>query len=164
MTDMGQPQRVPNKTELRRYLSSGLTQQQIADKWLEDSGEKVSRSAIGMAIERYGLTGVARSRPSYSDLIPWTLAPEHRFHTDVRMLRLEGRRLAGIPLTEDQQRWLDQWKEDLDAAGAVVYYDRDTEEGFFWIPRTKEHGDSLVDVPDKAKPPRSGGAAKRSAS
>lgn len=137
--------KVPDKTTMRRYLARGMTQQQIADAWLEETGERVARSAIAMAIERYDLRS-ANPRPTYDELLPWTVAVEHRNHMDARMLRLEGRRRAGKPLNEQEARYLERWKEELAEANAVVYYDRDTSEGFFWVPRMKHHGDSLIDT------------------
>lgn len=137
--------KVPDKTTMRRYLAKGMTQQQIADAWLDETGEKVARSAIAMAIERYGLRS-ANPRPTYEELLPWTVAVEHRNHMDARMLRLEGRLRAGKSLNEQELRYLERWKEELAEANAVVYYDRDTSEGFFWVPRTKQHGDSLIDM------------------
>lgn len=145
-------QRVPNKTQMRSYLSKGMTQKEIAEAWEAESGIKVSRSAIAMAIERYNLKS-SRPRPTYDDLLPWTVAAEHRAHIDARMLRLEGRlRMHGEKaLNEAEHRWLAQWKADLERLGAVVHYERDTEEGFFWIPRQPEHGDELI-----ARPKQSG--------
>lgn len=152
--------KVPNKTQMRRYLSRGMTQQQIVEAWMEDGGEEVSRSAIAMAIERYGLKS-AHPRPTHEDMLPWTVALEHRGHIDARMLRLEGRRRKGMPLTESQQRWLDQWKAELERKNAVVHYERTTAEGFFWIPRTDEHGDDLIDRSNARGGSPKGGTSQR---
>jgi hypothetical protein len=148
---MAPPVRVPNKTQLRRYLSRGLTQQEIVDEWEAASSHRVSRSAIAMAIERYGLKS-AHPRPTYPELLPWIIREDHRQHIDARMLRLEGRSRSGQKLSQHEQRWLDQWKHDLERAGAVVHYERDADEGFFWIARTAEHGDDLIDRSNAVKP------------
>lgn len=103
-----------------------------------------------MAISRFGLES-ARPRPEYRSLLPWKLSEEHRHHIDARMLRLEGRRREGGKLSESEQRWLDNWKAELDRLNAVVYYDRDTEEGFFWIPREEHHTD-IIDPGDDDDP------------
>lgn len=133
---MAHPTLVPNKTQLRRYLSKGMTQQEIVDAWEKDSNHRVSRSAIGMAIERYGLKEFARVRPNYPEMLPWIVAAEHRDHIDARMLRLEGRRRSGRKLSEKEERWLEQWKAELEESDAVVRYERNSEEGFYWVPRT----------------------------
>jgi hypothetical protein len=149
---MAPPVKVPNKTQMRRYLSRGLTQQEIVEAWEADSGYRVSRSAIAMAIERYDLKS-AHPRPTYPDLLPWVIQVEHRNHIDARMLRLEGRRRSGQKLHKQEQRWLDQWKHELfEVRNAVVHYEKDTDEGFFWIPRTAEHGDDLIDRSNAVKP------------
>lgn len=147
LVDMAPPQRVPGKGELKRYLLAGMTQAQIVEAWEKDSGYRVSRSAIGMAISRFGLNS-AHERPEYKELLPWVVSEEHRHHIDARMLRLEGRRRAGRPLNETEQRWLDKWKAELERKGAVVYYDRDTEEGFWWVPREAHHED-IIDPGDE---------------
>lgn len=143
--------KVPDKTTMRRYLAKGMTQQQIADAWLDETGERVARSAIAMAIERYGLRS-ANPRPTYEELLPWTVAVEHRNHMDARMLRLEGRLRAGKSLNEQELRYLERWKEELAEANAVVYYDRDTDTGFWWVPRRPEHGDDLIDRSNAPRP------------
>jgi hypothetical protein len=86
----------------------------------------------------------------HSDLIPWKLEPEHVYRPEARLLRLEGRRRAGHVLREDELKWLENWKAELAEAKAVIHYDKDTEEGFFWVtrsdPRVVTNGkDDLID-------------------
>lgn len=127
-------QMVPDHTQMRRYLDRGLTQQQIVAAWEEDTGVRVSRSAIAMAINRYGLSS-ANHRPRYEDTLPWKVKKEHANHYDARMLRLEGRRREGNPMTDRELHMLNQWKELLHTRGAVIAYEPDTEQGFFWLQR-----------------------------
>ena len=134
-------QKAPGKTELRRYIEKGLTQAQIAEAWEKDTGVRVGRSTIAMAIERYGLHS-AHPRPRYEDMLPWVVTAEHRMAWDARMLRLEGRRRQGKKLTEDELRWLTQWREQLDTQNAVIMYHPGTADGFFWVER--EDGDDDV--------------------
>lgn len=165
---MAPPTKVPDKTTLRRYLERGLTQQQIADQWEKDSGIRVARSAIALAIERYDLHS-ATTRPDYSELLPWHIRKEHRFLTDPRMLRFESRRRNGMQLTERQAEQLARWKEELEEANAVVRYEWDTDEGWFLVSRD-EPGvvtlgpHDLVDRSNAVKGPVVGtkGAARRS--
>lgn len=160
---MSNARRVPDADQLRAYLDKGLTHAEIADAWLKDSGVRVSRSTVSMAVARYNLKDHSpRAHMRHSDLIPWHLDPEHVYRPEARLLRLEGRRRAGHLLREDESRWLENWKTELSNAGAVVHYDPDTEEGFFWVskadPRVVTEGpDDLIDrsnaeVPEKAKP------------
>lgn len=112
---------VPSKTELRRYLERGLSQSKIAAEYEKDTGIRVSRSAIGMAIARYGLKS-SRDAPRYEDMLPWQIAPEHKMHKIARLLRLEGRRREGNPLSEEELRWLEGFVDDLNESGEVVDY------------------------------------------
>lgn len=146
MSGMANTVKGPNKTQLKAYLSQGMTQQQIVEAWAQDSGVRVARSTIAMLIERSGLES-ANPRPRYDELLPWRVAPEHRDDIDARALRLEGRRRAGGKITPWQEKWLEGWIADLRNANAVVHYDRATEKGFHWIPRTPEHGDDLIHRP-----------------
>lgn len=126
--------RVPDKTQMKKYLREGLTQQQIADRWLVDSGEQVSRSAIAMAIGRYELDS-ANPRPRYEDTMPWHVAQEHKDRYDARMLRLEARRRRGEQLTKHNKTRLTHWLKELEERDAVVAYVPDTEPGFVWVKR-----------------------------
>lgn len=137
-------QKVPGEAQLRKYLDRGLTQAQIVEAWREDSSEVVSRSAIGMAIKRYGLQS-AHPRPRYEDTLPWRVREEHLMHYDARMLRLEARRRRGQALKPEDLSRLDYWRKELDRLDAVVYYDENSPEGFLWIPREPEHGTDLID-------------------
>lgn len=135
---------VPDKTTLKNYLAKGLTQAQIVDAWASDSGNRVSRSAIAMAIARYNLNS-NNPRTRHDDLLPWRVELEHRGLSDARNLRALGRRREGRPLPPVDEQRLDSWLEKLNEANAVVRYEPDTEEGFFWVPRLPEHGDDIID-------------------
>lgn len=136
----GMQQIVPDKTQMRRYLDKGLSQAGIVEQYEEDTGIRVSRSAIAMAIGRYGLKS-SRPRPRYMDTLPWKVEPEHRDHNDARMLRLEGRRRSGGSLTGKELRILEAWLDLLKERGAVIEYEPRTKKGFFWVPRTDADDD-----------------------
>lgn len=135
---------VPDKTTLKNYLAKGLTQAQVVDAWEKDSGNRVSRSAIAMAIERYGLKS-NNPRVRHEDLLPWHVEMQHRHLSDARNLRSLGRKKQGRQLSENDAQRLEAWLQRLTEANAVVRYDADTEEGFFWVPRLPEHGDDVID-------------------
>ena len=134
---------VPDATTLRRYLKKGLTQAQIADAWEADSGVRVSRSAIAMAIARYGLE-TPRPRRRNTDLLPWVLKKEHQMATEARLLRMEGRRRRGEPLSKADLTWVSNWVEELRRDNAVITYLPNTKQGFHRVARTKKDGDSLI--------------------
>lgn len=130
---------------MRRYLKQGLTQQQIAEQWENDSGIRVSRAAIAMAISRYGLKS-AHSRPRYEDTLPWAVRSEHRNNHNARMLRLEARRRnpgEGKPLTEQERGWLAAYTRTLKERDVVVTYVPELPEGFVWVPRNKWDDDMI---------------------
>lgn len=136
---------VPDKTKMEAYLNAGLTQAQIVEQYEKDTGIRVSRAAIGMAINRYGLSS-NNPRQRYEDLLPWTLRPQHAMHTEARLLRLEGRRRRGLSLTEAELTWLNNWLQLMRDKNAVVTYNPDTEDGFYWVER-EETDDDLIRRP-----------------
>lgn len=139
---------VPNKTQMRRYLEQGLSQAGIVEQYERDTGIRVSRSAIAMAIGRYELKS-SRPRPRYMETVPWKVEPVHRDHNDARMLRLEGRRRSGGSLSAKELRILEGWLDLLRERNAVITYEPKSKKGFFWVPR-EEHDDDIVRRPDEA--------------
>ena len=133
---------VPDKTQLRRYLEKGLTQQQVVDAWERDSGVKVSRSAIAMALARYGLES-AHPRDRYEDLLPWKIKPEHMRLMDARNLRLEARRRRGLPLSSRDEKRLINWLDELEQRNAVIVYRPNTHRGFWWVTRNEDDTDII---------------------
>lgn len=131
---MPTPKRAPSKEQLQDYLSRKLTQQQMVDAYFAETGIKVSRSAIAMAMHRTGLANTAHVR--HDDLLPWTLRPEHRYQRDARYLRSESRRRRGEAVSAAELRRLQAWKTELDSRNAVIHYDPDSPGGWWWIERT----------------------------
>lgn len=139
---------VPDKTQMRSYLKAGLSQKQIVEQYEKDTGIKVSRSAIAMAISRYGLKS-SRPRERYMDMIPWDVAMEHQHLPEVRLLRFEARRRRGLDVSDTDMTWLNNWLIELDDKNAVVTYDARTDQGFWLVPRT-EDDDDIVRRPVQA--------------
>jgi hypothetical protein len=119
-----------------------MTQHQMVDAWEQESGMRVSRSAIAMAMQRADVPA-AKPRPRYEDMLPWHVRGEHRLNAQARLLRLEGRRRKGGHLTSRELNWLTTWREELAAANAVIVYEPDTEEGFFWVVRNDTDTDII---------------------
>lgn len=132
----------PDKTWLRHHALRGMTQQQMVEAWEEESGIKVSRSAIAMAMMRLGVDA-AKPRPRYEDTLPWHVLDEHKYNSQARLLRLEGRRRKGGKLTKRELQWLTTWRRELESHNAVVMYDPATEEGFHWVPRLESDDDII---------------------
>ena len=130
---------LPDKNELQRYVDKGLTHQQIADLVTKKTGVKVGRSAVSVALHRYG---IAKNSVRYKDYLPWRLKMEHIRAYPARMLRLMGRRAAGKPMTDVDNTLLDNWLAMLDEQELIVAYDPDdpTGQGLHYIDaKHKDH-------------------------
>jgi hypothetical protein len=138
--------KVPDCDQLKRLVSRGLTQQEIADWTRENLGERVTRSAIGQALRRCGIES-AHPRPRYEREVPWDLPMELQAHPVVRQLRLLGRENRGEPITDEERRRLGRLKAWLDEKGASVHYDADHSEKILFVPR--RDGETYVRAPDQ---------------
>lgn len=132
----------PDKTWLRRHAQRGLTQKQMVDAWELESGIRVSRSAIAMAMARQDVEA-AKPRPRYEDMLPWHVLDVHKYNSHARLLRLEGRRRKGNKLNDRELQWLTTWRRELEAHDAVIMYDPATDEGFHWVTRTAADTDII---------------------
>lgn len=138
----------PDKSWLRRHAQAGMTQQQMVNAWEKESGVRVSRSAIAMAMRRQEVEA-ANPRPRYEDMLPWHVLDAHKYNTQARLLRLEGRRRQGRSLNSKELQWLTTWRRELEAHNAVVIYDPETEEGFHWVTRLDSDQD-IIRRPDQS--------------
>lgn len=139
---------LPDVQRLAALRSEGKTYKQIA-AWVEEkTGQRVSPASVGAALSRAGKTD-ARAR--YTDHIPWVVHAEHTMHYAVRMLRMLGRRDAGLELTAEQEQRLDSWLQKLRDEHAIVAYLPDSEDGFYYI-----DGDWPADGIPIKRPPRGG--------
>jgi hypothetical protein len=135
--------KVPDKATLERWSREGLTHQQMADRTLEETGQRVTRAAISMAMQRYGL---ATQKARYNEEVPWRVRVEHLRAYPVRMLRMLGRRRAGEELDPEANERLDRWLATLVENDAVVAYDPDSDVGFHYVARTPDDGPLPVRV------------------
>ena len=138
---MAAPRKAPDRNWLEQHLRQKLSQSQMAALWEKETGIKLSRSTIGVALVREGLTG--DSKPRYEDMLPWRVKSEHAMHREARLLRLEARRRRGEELSERNLQWLTSWRKELAAADAVVTYHPDTPEGFHWVRRKPSDTDII---------------------
>ena len=144
---MAPPTLVPDKNTLIRWAEEGLTHQQMADRVLETTGVRVTRTAISAAMVRYGL---AADGKRYKDMIPWRVKVLHAKAYPVRMLRLLGRRFDGGELNDIENQALDRWLETMKENRTVVAYDPESDAGFFYI--DKKHKDHRGSAPVRRKP------------
>lgn len=143
---MGRPQQLPDAETLHRLVAQGMTHQQIVDWVWETRGERITRSAVSVALSRAGLADQA---PRYREEIPWELTGKELKAYPVRMLRLLGRRRAGGELNEEEETRLNNWLAKLKEEHAVVAYCADAEPRIIYVPR--EPGDPR-NIPIRKEP------------
>jgi hypothetical protein len=121
---------LPDVQRLQSLRDRGMTYKQIAS-WIEEKeGVKVSPASVGAALSRAGVT---KARPRYERHLPWVVHTDHIKHYAARMLRLLGRRDAGLPMSEIDTQRLDAWLSKLREEHALVVYVPDSEEGFYYV-------------------------------
>lgn len=137
---------LPPASELKRLRDRGKSLREIADHVYDTTGERVTPAAISACLSR---AGFALDTPRYDELIPWRVQMRHQKHFFVRMLRLEGRRRAGMPIRPEDERRLDEFIEELRDLGAVIHYNPDYgTDGFYAVPARSGVDMDLIRVPD----------------
>lgn len=126
---MAAPRILPPVQDLRRLVEAGMTHAEIADHIHATTGLLVSRSAVSSALSRAGLTDEA---PRYRHELPWRVKAEHLTQYQARMLRLLGRRGAGVELSDEEAQRLDAWLDSLAERELVVAYAPDGG-GFLYV-------------------------------
>ena len=128
----------------KHWVDEGLTRKEIADLYFTETGRTITVQAISMAVDRFDLP---KRRNRWDDLLPWRIAGKHRDAKEAKLLRLAGRRRAGLKNPDDFEAWLDSWLKDLEAQGRpVVAYYANTDEGFYYHKRVPEDGDGKWDL------------------
>ncbi|WDS51745.1 immunity repressor [Streptomyces phage Triumph] len=142
--------KIQDEGEVIRWFAEGRTYQWMIDEYKRKYGIDTVASMRGNFRKRRGLD---RRITRNDDLIPWFVKEEHRWKYPVAMLRVEARLRDGQDLSETEQARLASWKEMLSEEKAVVHYDPDTEDGFFYVPR--EPGDTdIIRAPKEKTTPR----------
>ena len=140
---MAAPRLLPPTPELKRLVDLGLTHSEIADYIHETHGVVVARSAVSAALSRAGLT--TRTGMRYKAEIPWRVRADHLTQYPARMLRLLGRRRAGMDLLDEEAQRLDAWLEGLAEKDLVIAYCPDGS-GFLYV-EADEVADNQDGVP-----------------
>lgn len=138
--------RTPDKETLRKWwVDEDLNRKQIVERHFEETGQRVTPQAISMAVARYGLPA---KKNRWDTLLPWRIRNEHVSMKEPKLLRLAGRRMAGLKNSPNLEKWLDGWLAELNEAGrpVVAYYPDDEVEPFRYHPRVPEDGDGEWDL------------------
>ncbi|MFF0448685.1 hypothetical protein ACFYT4_20100 [Streptomyces sp. NPDC004609] len=142
--------KIQDEGEVIRWFGEGRTYAWMVEEYRRKYNIETVPSMWGNFRQRRGLD---RRITRDDDLIPWFVKEEHRWLYPLAMLRVEARRRDGRTLTENDRSRLTSWQEMLTAQNAVVHYDPDTEEGFFYVPRRKDDVD-LIRRPERKTTPR----------
>ncbi|WP_438470804.1 hypothetical protein [Streptomyces asiaticus] len=138
--------KIQDEAEVIRWFEEGKTYQWMVDEYWRKYGIKTVPSMWGNFRRRKGLE---RRIVRDDDLIPWEVREEHRWKYAVMMLRVVARQRAGHELTETDKVRLESWLAMLEEEDAVVHYDPDTEDGFFYVPRQEGDDDIIHRPPHK---------------
>lgn len=142
----GERIRVESEEEAVRWYNDGRTFRWMAEEHERKYGRKPSIAAFQSVIRRRGLPPRSlRENP----LIPWRVRREHQRKWTHTQLRNENRRRNGLHVNSSALTDLERWKIALDKAGAVVDYRRDTEEGYFLVPRRDGIDKDLIREPER---------------
>ncbi|MEU6056997.1 hypothetical protein [Streptomyces sp. NPDC047097] len=136
--------KIQDEGEVVRWFEAGWTYDEMSAEYLRKYKIETKPSMWGNFRYRKGLPRrIARD----DELIPWAMEKGHRQLYPVIMLRIEARMKAGMEVPEDSLKRLEAWKKSLTENNAVVHYDPETEEGFFYVPREEQDGDGLIREP-----------------
>ena len=140
---MAAPRLLPPAQELKKLVDLGYTHAEIAEYVRKTTGVTVARSAVSAALSRAGLT--TRDGVRYRNELPWKVKADHLTQYPARMLRLLGRRRAGMELMDDEAQRVDAWLEGLEEKDLVIAYCPDGG-GFLYVD-ADEVGDGSDGVP-----------------
>jgi len=143
---MPREQILPDKNKLQEYIESGMTHKQIAEKVSADTGVIVGRSAVSVALHRYG---IAKDSPRYKEYLPWRVKTQHISAYPARMLRLMGRKATGKDMSDTDEKLLTNWLDMLSREDMIVAYDPDDEQGFHYIDSSFKDTDGSAPIRKK---------------
>lgn len=137
---------IQDTAEAIRWMEEeGLTYAEMTERHLAKYHIYVSQTAWSNFRRRQGLgRRIARN----SEVIPWAVEPRHQMRYIVQMLRFEARAREGRFLTELEQHKLSLFKQRLEEMNAVIHYEPETEDGFYYVPR-EEGDEDIVRMPPK---------------
>ena len=149
---MPAPKILPTSDVLVKLRQQGWTYDDIAAEY------GVTKGAVYLALRQ---AKAVKDRPRYDQLIPWTVKSEHASARPAMMLRLFGRREAGLEIPRPKARMLDKWLAEVREADVVVDYAPDfppnpaspVTGGWHYRRRIAEDGDGLIRKPEVTEAP-----------
>jgi len=140
--------KMPSDSILERWVEEGLNHEQIQERIRREMGEEVALSSVSGHLSRIGLT----NRVRYDDFIPWgRISVDHNHAFQLTMLRIGARLEAGKEVRPVDLKRYQNWVAQLKEAGAVVHYEYDSPDGFYYVAARPKIDTGLVRVPDRQK-------------
>lgn len=124
--------KIQDTGEVRRWIEEGRTYKWMAEEYARKYNIEISPTTFSEFRRREGIDG---RNVRNDELIPWAVKPGHRWAYQVQMLRAEGRRRAGLDMNPASAGHLEVFLRSLAENDAVVHYEPETEQGFFYVPR-----------------------------
>lgn len=144
---------IENDQEVNRWFEEGRKYSYMIEQYRTKYRKETTVAYWSKQRERRGFE---RRNVRDERLIPWKIEDDrHRYLEDPINLRREARRRAGEPIGKDPEYQakalaeLDNWIARLAEEDAVVHYDPDTEQGWFWLPRRPGVDLDLIREPGK---------------
>lgn len=149
---MAAPRRLPPVEQLAELVEQGFTHTQIADMLTQETGQKITRSAVSVALSRARLTTPKKDLRT----APWEVRAMHQNRFDLQMLRVHKRLEEGKPATDKDMKRYRSWRQRLDAEDAVIHYEPRSMQGFWWVRRRPGIDTGLVRLPEPDAGERAG--------
>lgn len=141
----------PDAGDLRRWISEGLTDQEIGELVGKLSGQPpATKQAVRYWRLKHGIERPRRRAEAldHSEVRPWRVKMEHTGDGIEHRLYDFSRRRQGRPLAPAAERLLDEFLQFLDEHRLVVDYDPDTVDGWVLRPRTdRDDPDNIIRAP-----------------
>src|SRR5690606_34090819 len=135
--------KIADYEQMKRWLLEGHTHAKIAKMHEEKYGIAISRNTVAAFASR---NNMPKRINSADDMIPWQIDERHQNSWAEKMLRAESRARKGMSVADSYGEHLSVWRANLREREAVVHYDPDTEQGFFYVPARP--GEDLIRDPD----------------
>ncbi|MFJ3084378.1 hypothetical protein ACIPJG_32125 [Streptomyces halstedii] len=133
---------------LKKYFYMGLTDQQIADQF------HISRQAVAKRRVEQNLRRIPVSTYVNKSLgLIWNIKSaqegyaHHNAHEGKALKAFLRMQLKDPKLSEGQQELALQWANNLRRKERVLCYDRNTDKGWYYRPRTEADGARVIDWP-----------------
>lgn len=141
---------LPDQNTLTKWFEEGLTHQEMADRFNAETNRTVTRQSFARACGRYGLTRNLK----HDEWLPKNMHPDHQKLYDTEMIRRWSARKQGKKFPPVEEQRINAWLQILADAGAILWYERETEQG--WWPVKRQASDD-PNVPVRLPPVKDAG-------